>query len=142
MELEHKTFWAIKSFNSNLDVACKLRKLQINELEELRNDAYENAKILKARTKTYHDSAILRKTFEIDQKVLLYNSRLHSFLGKLRSKWTGSFIVKYIFPYGAIKIEDPRNGNMFKVNRQRLKSFLESQNFQEEYIPLSDPVYK
>ena len=98
--------------------------------------------ILKARTKAYHDNVISRKTFEIGQKVLLYNSRLHLFPGKLRSKWTGPFIVKYVFPYGAVEIENPKNGNVFKVNGQRLKPFLENQVFQEEYIPLSDPVYK
>ena len=129
-------------FNSSLDEASKLRKLQLNELEELRSDAYKNAKILKARTKAYHDNVISWKTFEIGQKVLLYNSRLHLFLGKLRLKWTGPFIVKYVFPYGAIEIENPKNGNVFKVNEQRLKPFLENQVFQEEYIPLSDPVYK
>ena len=111
-------------------------------LEKLKNNACENAKILKARTKAYHDNVISRKTFEIGQKVLLYNSRLHLFPGKLRSKWTGPFIVKYVFPYGAVEIENPKNGNVFKVNGQRLKPFLENQVFQEEYIPLSDPVYK
>ena len=65
MEIEHKAYWAIKMFNSNLDDASKLRKLQINELEELRKDAYENAKIHKARTKTFHDKTILRKTFDV-----------------------------------------------------------------------------
>ena len=142
VELEHKAYWAIKLFNSNLNDAGKLRKLQINELEELRNDAYENSKIHKARTKAFHDKSILRKTFDVGQKVLLYNSRLHIFPGKLRSKWSGPFIVKNVYTHGAVDIENPRNGNVFKVNGQRLKPFLENQVFQEEYIPLSDPVYK
>jgi len=69
--------------------------LQINELEEIRNDAYENSKIHKAR--------ILRKTFDVGQKVLLYNSRLHLFPGKLRSRWSGPFIVKHVYPFIMIR---------------------------------------
>ena len=134
VELEHKAYWAIKMFNSNLDDACQLRKLQINELEELRNDAYENSKIHKARAKAFHDKTILRKEFDVGQKVLLYNSRLHIFPGKLRSRWSGPFIVKSVYPYGAVDIENPRNGNVFKVNGQRLKSFLENQVLQEEVV--------
>ncbi|CAL9005427.1 unnamed protein product, partial [Prunus brigantina] len=63
MELEHRAYWAIKKFNFDLKEAGNVRKLQINELEELRNEAYENAKIYKERTKRYHDKAILRKEF-------------------------------------------------------------------------------
>jgi len=83
--LEHKAYWAIKAFNSNLDDASQLRKLHINELEEITNDAYENSKIHKAKIKEFHDNRILRKTFDVGKKVLLYNSRLHLFTGKLRS---------------------------------------------------------
>ena len=140
VELEHKAFWAIKAFNSNLENAGHERKLQLNEIEELRNDSYENTKILKAKTKAFHDSRISRKIFEVGQKVLLYNSRLHLFPGKLKSKWSGPFIVKHDYPYGAINIENPRDGDVFKVNGQRLKPFLEYSKFQETFF-LSDPVY-
>jgi len=69
MELEHKVYWAIKAFNSNLDDASQLRKLQINELEEIRNDAYENSRIHnKARIKEFHDKKILRKTSTLVKK--------------------------------------------------------------------------
>jgi hypothetical protein len=126
VELEHKAYWAIKAFNSNLDDASQLRKLQINELEEIRNDAYENSKIHKARIKEFHDKRILRKTFDVGQKVLLYNSRLHLFPGKLRSRWSGPFIVKHVYPYGACDIENPKNGNVFKVNGHRLKVYFDN----------------
>ena len=74
MELEHKSYWAIKMFNFNLDMASSLRKLQLNELEEIWHDAYENSRISKERMKVFHDKQILRKSFEPSQKVLLYNS--------------------------------------------------------------------
>ena len=86
VELEHKAYWTIKSFNFNIDEAGKLRKLQMNELEELTNEAYESSRIYKAKMKTFHDKIILRKTFVVNQKVYLYNSRLHKHPGKLRSR--------------------------------------------------------
>ena len=63
VELEHRTLWAIKQLNFDLTKAGDLRKLQICELEELRNEAYENAKITKNRVKIFHDKHIIRKTF-------------------------------------------------------------------------------
>ncbi|KAI5316228.1 hypothetical protein L3X38_045404 [Prunus dulcis] len=118
VELEHKAYWAIKFFNFSLGDAGTLRKLQLNELEEVRNDAYENSRIYKERTKIIHDKNILRKNFEPSQLVLLYNSRLHLFPGKLRTKWTGLLIVKRVFPCGTVEVKDPKNGNIFKVNGQ------------------------
>jgi len=142
VELEHEAYWAIKAFNSNLDDASQLRKLQINELEKIRNDAYENSKIHKARIKEFHDKRILRKTFDVGQKVLLYNSRLHLFPGKLRSRWSGPFIVKHVYPYGACDIENPKNDNVFKVNGHRLKVYFDNFSVENDSIELSDPVYK
>lgn len=120
VELEHRALWAIKFLNFDIGKAESNRKLQLSELEELRNEAYENAKIYKERTKRYHDKSILRKTFKVRQKVLLYNSRLHLFPGKLKSRRTGPYIVKTVYPYGAVEIKDIMDGSISKVNGQRL----------------------
>ena len=139
VEIEHKAYWAIRQFNENLDEAGSLRKLQLNELDEIRNDAYENSKISKEKMKLRHDQRILRKSFEVGQKVLLYNSRLHLFPGKLQSRWSGPFIVQEVSPHGAIGIENPKNGNRFKVNGQRLKPYFESFCGEIECVDLVDP---
>jgi hypothetical protein len=88
-----------------------------------------------------HDKNILRKDFEIGQKVLLYNSKLHLFAGKLRSRWAGPYVVKSVAPHGAIEIENESNGNVFKVNGQRLKPFLGHFEVGEPDEELGNPVY-
>ena len=126
----------------DLDIAKNYRKLQINELEELRNKAYENAKVYKEWMKVFHDQAIHGKSFTSGQKVLLYNSRLHLFSGKLRSRWTGPFFIKKVFPCGVVEIENPSNDIISKVNGQRLKPFLElSIESMEEAIVFYEPTY-
>ena len=72
----------------------------------------------------------------------LYSSCLHIFLGKLRSRWTGPFIVKVVHPYGIVEIENMENGNIFKVNGQRLKPFLENFDCLESSEELVDPLYR
>ena len=84
---------------------------------------------------------ISRKSFAIGQKVLLFNSRLRLFPGKLRSRWVGPFVITNIFPHGAVEIQSAKTGYMFKVNGHRLKPYYES--FAEhdvEVVPLQEPV--
>ena len=142
VEMEHRAYWAIRTFNSDLTQVGKQRLLQLNELEELQRESYESSQIYKERLKLFHDKSIARKTFEPNQKVLLYSSRLHLFPGKLRSRWTGPFIVKVVYPYEAVEIENPDTGKSFKVNGQRLKPFLEHFNPQEHSEDLVDPLYQ
>ena len=70
----------------SLDKAGGQRKLQLQELEEIQNNAYENSKIFKEKIEAFHDQMISRKNFSVGQKVLLYHSRLKLFPGKLRSR--------------------------------------------------------
>ena len=142
VELEHKAYWAVKCVNMSLEESGLHRKLQLQELEEIRFEAYENAEIYKAKTKAWHDKMISRKTFEVGQKVLLFQSRLRLFPGKLRSHWIGPFIVVKVFPHGAVEIQSEETSKIFKVNGQRLKPYYEGfQPKDVEEQSLEDPVY-
>ena len=97
---------------------------------------------MKDRVKVFHDKFIMRKNFVPGQKVLLYNSRLHLFAGKLKSRWTEPLVIKTVFSHGAIEIYDPKNGNEFKVNSQRLKPLLESVPKADTTMGLFDLMYQ
>ncbi|XP_059639632.1 uncharacterized protein LOC132282006 [Cornus florida] len=139
VELEHKGFWAVKKLNFDMSQARAKRKLQQSELEELRNDAYESAKIYKARTKAFHDKHIVRKSFEPGIKVWLFNSKLKLFPGKLCSRWDGLHQVPTVTLHGAITIFDP----ILQVNGRRLKLYIEDYVPTEgvESVTLTDPIY-
>ncbi|CAN6562544.1 unnamed protein product [Malus baccata var. baccata] len=133
IQLEHKAHWAVKKFNMHLNAAgnskaevirkpkfvqvvlesqnCPEIIVRINELDEIRHEAYGNASIYKEKTKAFHDKMIRGKTFSIGQKVLLFNSRLR------------------LFP---VQIQSLKMGHEFKVNGHRLKPYYE--HFEEHAV--------
>nr|GEX17872.1 reverse transcriptase domain-containing protein [Tanacetum cinerariifolium] len=122
IELEHKAYWALKHANFNLKSARDHQKVQLNELNELRDQAYENSLIYKEKTKRHHDFNIKYRVFNIGDRVLLFNSRLKIFLGKLKTRWTGPFTITQVFPYGIVELSQTDEPN-FKVNGHRLKHY-------------------
>nr|GEX93245.1 reverse transcriptase domain-containing protein [Tanacetum cinerariifolium] len=122
LELEHKAYWALKHANFNLKTTGDHRKLQLNELHELRDQAYENSLIYKERTKKLHDSKIKNRIFNVGDQVLLFNSRLKIFSGKLKTRWSSPFTITKVYPYGTAKLAHA-DGSNFKVNCHRLKHY-------------------
>nr|GEY13465.1 reverse transcriptase domain-containing protein [Tanacetum cinerariifolium] len=122
IELEHRAYWALKHVNFDLKTAGDHHKLQLNELSELRDQAYENSVIYKERAKKLHDSKIKNRIFNVGDQVLLFNSRLKIFFRKLKTRWSGPFTITRIFPYGTIELSQP-NGLNFKVNGHRVKHY-------------------
>ncbi|XP_070009859.1 uncharacterized protein [Nicotiana sylvestris] len=86
VEHKNKAYWAIKKLNIDMDLVGEKWLLQLSELDEFRLYAYKNTKLYKEKTKRWHDNHIHHRKFEPSQEVLLFNSRLKLFPGKLKSQ--------------------------------------------------------
>ena len=113
--------WAIKKLNCDSHAAKEKRLLQMNELEELRNKAYDNAKIYKDKMKKWQDKKIMRREFNVGEQVLLYNSKHNSRKTEVKMEWSLHSSSKYTLWSSNLKID---YGDDFKVNGQRVKHYL------------------
>nr|GEW61727.1 reverse transcriptase domain-containing protein [Tanacetum cinerariifolium] len=139
IELEHRAYWALKHVNFDLKTAGDHRKLQLNELNELRDQAYENSLIYKERTKKLHDSKIKNRIFNVGDQVLLINSRLNIFSGKLKTRWSSPFTITQVFSYGTVELSQPNSPN-FKVNGHRVKHYFRG-DIPSKVVPYLYTIY-
>ena len=124
LELEHKAYWAIKELNYDFKLAGEKRLFDISSLDEWRTQAYENAKLFKEKVKRWHDKSIQKREFNVGDYVLLYNTCLRFFVGKLLSKWEGPYAIEEVYRSGAIKINNFEGTNPKVVNGQRIKHYI------------------
>ncbi|XP_057734409.1 uncharacterized protein LOC130949797 [Arachis stenosperma] len=123
VEVEHKAFWAVREINMGFEKARAEGKMQLQELENLRLEAYDNSRLYKEKIKAVHDKHIKRREFRLGELVLLYNSRLRLMPDKLRSRWEGPYRVEKAEPYGAFHLSHPSSFNLIKTNGHRLKLY-------------------
>nr|GEU43096.1 putative reverse transcriptase domain-containing protein [Tanacetum cinerariifolium] len=107
IELENKAYWALKHANFDLKTADDHWKIQLNELNELRDQAYENSLIYKEKTKKLHNSKIKNCIFNVGDRVLLFNSHLKIFSRKFKTRWSEPFTITQVFPYETIELSQP-----------------------------------
>ncbi|CAM8982665.1 unnamed protein product [Rhodiola kirilowii] len=122
VELEYKALWAVRELNMNMKEAREKQLLQLNELDEIKLDSYENTRIYKERTKKWHDKRIVRREFNKGERVLLYNSRLRLFPGKQLTKWSCPYTVERAYPDGHVELS-VEGGKFMVVKGQRLKHY-------------------
>nr|GEW16118.1 reverse transcriptase domain-containing protein [Tanacetum cinerariifolium] len=111
--------WVLLLQEFTIKTAGDYKKVQINELHD---QAYKNSLIYNEKTKRLHDSKIMDRISNIGDRVLLLNSRLKIFSGKLKSRWSGPFTISQVYPYGTVELSQPDRPN-FKVNCHRLKHY-------------------
>ena len=124
LELEHKAYWDIKELNYDFKLAGEKRLFDISSLDGLRTQAYENAKLFKEKVKRWHDKRIQKCEFNVGDYVLLFNSRLRFFAGKLLSKWEGPYVIEEVYRSGAININNFVGTNPKVVNGRRIKHYI------------------
>ena len=82
---------------------------------------------------------MIGKNFNEGDQVLLYDSKLHLFPGKLKSRWTGPFIVQQAYPNGSVDLLNPNDNRVIKVNGQRVMPYVVQQTVREEILLLDPP---
>ncbi|KAL1544894.1 hypothetical protein AAHA92_21686 [Salvia divinorum] len=124
VEVEHRAYSTVHQMNLDAGACEEGRKLQLQELKELRLESYDSAIWYKERTKLWHDKNLRTKELQVGQKVLLFQPRLKLMPGKLKYKWSGPYIITAIHSNGAVEISGSApNSEPFIVNGHRLKIF-------------------
>ncbi|XP_028755612.1 uncharacterized protein LOC114714986 [Neltuma alba] len=121
VELEYRSYWAVKSCNTDLEETGLNRILQIQELKEMLLDTYNSSDISKQKTKLVHDPNILRKKFKKGDKVLRHQPQFKLKKGKFKTSRDGPYIVTKVYHFGMIEIKEEATGKIFQCNGHLLE---------------------
>jgi hypothetical protein len=124
IEFQVKTFRTAMQLGMDLDEAKKQRLLQLNELDEIRQDSLQRTTLIQEQRTKWHDKYIKKKSFQSGDWALLYDSRFKNFKGKLSTRWLGPYEVDTVYDNGSVKIKTiDENQTPFVVNGHRLKVY-------------------
>ncbi|XP_042051553.1 uncharacterized protein LOC121796844 [Salvia splendens] len=113
-------------------------RLFLNEMDAFRMEAYDSSSTYKERIKVYHDKMISPRELTLGDVVLLHNSRLSPFPGKLKSKWTGPYMINKIYDSGTVELLAP-DTTLFQSNGHRVKKYYSMDKVMEEEVELEEP---
>ena len=106
----------------NLDKAQKQRLMQLNELDEVRQDAFQHTILVQNQRSKWHEKFIKKKSFQPGDWALLFDFQFKNFKGKLTTRWLGPYEVSIVYDNGSVKIKPIyENDVSFTVNGHRLK---------------------
>ena len=119
-----KTFRTAAQLSLNLDEAQEQRLMQLNELDEIRQDVFQRTALIQNQRTKWHDKFLKNKTFQEGDWALLFDSRFKHFKGKLTTRWMGPYEIVTVFYNGSVKIRtiDDEQAT-FVVNGHRLKVY-------------------
>ncbi|XP_028801571.1 uncharacterized protein LOC114756794 [Neltuma alba] len=123
VELEHKAYWTVLTCNKEIDKAGEERLFQLQEIEEMRREAYDNSRMYKEKFKAIQDSGILRKNFQLGDKVLKFKARFKFRDGKLKERCDGPYTITKVFGYRAFQLKDEKDGTTHLANGHLFKLF-------------------
>ncbi|XP_009758577.2 uncharacterized protein [Nicotiana sylvestris] len=124
VELEHRAWWVLRQLNLDIEAAGTSRVAELHELDEFHYHAFESTRLYKERMKMIHDKNIIEQSFKPEDTVLLYNSRLRLFSGKIKSRWSGPFRMVEIHSTGVVEIAAENDSRTFRVNEHKLKHYV------------------
>ena len=114
----------VAQLGMDLDEAQKQRVLQINELDEIRQDALQRTMLIQNQWKKWHDKFIKQKQFNTRDLALLFNLLFKNFKGKLTTRWMGTYEVVTYFDNGSVEIKTIDGSQVsFVVNGHRLRLY-------------------
>lgn len=124
IEFQVKTFQTATQLGMDLNEAQKKRILQLNELDEIRQDSFQRTMLVHDQRDQWHDKYIKKKVFQRGDQALLYDNKFKHFKGKISTRWLGPYEVEEVFNNGSIRIKTiDDDQTSFVVNGHILKNY-------------------